>query len=178
MPGTTHRGRHKSRNYLLWFPACLPLSCMGELRCSGMCRALTEGKAAQSHSLRGERWQIHDRLSCSVWTDARALRLRLSLDVLTRDSTWFHSCLTSKATTTLHEFRFVLFSRQGNRFSSAETSFIVCHVCFDICSNHTQKTIPPFFCSGSFENLITSQPLPHFRSHPPRCMFSSNITRI
>lgn len=68
VPGTTHGGQHKSRNYLLWSPACLPLRCMCEICSSGMCRALAEGKVAQSHCLPGKRWQIHDRLSRSRCT--------------------------------------------------------------------------------------------------------------
>lgn len=48
VPETTHGGQHKSKNYL-WFPACLPLGRMCEIYCCGMCRALADGKAAQSH---------------------------------------------------------------------------------------------------------------------------------
>lgn len=65
VPGTTHRGKHKSKNDLLWFPACLPLCCVCEICCSGICRALAEGKVAQSRCLQERRWQINVRLSRS-----------------------------------------------------------------------------------------------------------------
>lgn len=100
MPGTTHGGQHKSRNYLLWSPACLPLRCMCEICCSGMCRALAEGKVAQSHCLPGKRWQIHDRLSRSRCTRGNkhcGTGLRVTLH-------GFTGCSTSKGISSkIHE---------------------------------------------------------------------------
>ncbi len=52
VPGTTH-GRHKSKNYLLWFPACLPLSPMCEICYRGMCRALADGKLLRAKGRAG-----------------------------------------------------------------------------------------------------------------------------
>lgn len=55
LAGTTLWGQHKSKNYLLWNPGCLPCLHMCEICCPGMCRALEDGKWLRTVTLEGKR---------------------------------------------------------------------------------------------------------------------------